>query len=128
MLLQNLDQAADNRIGVRNLAIVWERGVVGLERLRRIIGVVGIVEMQPDEEWPLLMMAQPPESAVGNILSPPLHALVAVFSWLAHVEVGVIDVKPTLKAGGRRCRIENVGPNKRCRVIAVVVQQIRQIG
>ncbi len=100
---------------------------MSLERLWRIVRIVGIVEMQPDEKRPLLMTAQPAQRAVGNILGAPLHALVAILSRLALMKMGVIQVKAAVEAGSSRTRIENIGPNERCRVIAVPVQQIRQI-
>jgi hypothetical protein len=46
--------------------------------------------MQPDEERPLLVTAQPAQSAISNILGTPFHALVAVLARLALVKIGVI--------------------------------------
>src|ERR1700674_364287 len=128
MLPQYLHEAADNRIGIRDLAVVKGGGVVSLERLRRIIRVMGIVEMQPDEKRPLLVTAQPAQGAVGNVLRAPLDALVPVFSRLALVKIRVIQVKAALEARSGRRRIENIG-GKKCRcVIAVLVQEVRQVG
>src|SRR5260370_23380312 len=70
---QDLDNAADNRIGVRDLAVVREGGVVGLEWLRRVILFVGIVEVQTDKKQPVMKMDQPAQYAVSIILREPLH-------------------------------------------------------
>src|SRR6266404_1617768 len=127
MLPQYLHEAADNRIGIRNLAVVRRGGVVSLERLRRIIRVMGIVEMQPDEKRPLLVTAQPAQRAISNIFRAPLHALVPVFARLTLVKIGVINVETALEARSGRRRIENVS-SKKCRcVIAVLMQEVRQV-
>src|ERR1700687_5257964 len=102
MLPQYLHEAADNRIGIRTLAVVRGGGIVTLERLRRIIRVVGIVEMQPNEKRPLPVTAQPAQSAIGNILRTPLHALVAVFARLTLVKIGVIHIEAALAARSNR--------------------------
>jgi hypothetical protein len=83
--------------------------------------VVRVIEMQPDEERPLPATAQPAQRAVGNILRPPFHALVAIFAGLALVKIGVIQVEPTLETGGRRCGIENIGSKERRGVVAASV-------
>ena len=74
--------------------------------------------MQPDEERPLLVTAQPAQSAISNILGTPFHALVAVLARLTLVKIGVIYVKTALEAGGGRCGIENVGSKERRGVVA----------
>src|SRR5437016_1747450 len=127
MLPQHFHEAADNRIGICDLAVVRSGGVVSLERLRRVIWVMRIVEMQPDKKRPLLMTAQPSQSAIGNILRAPLRALVAVFARLTLVKVGVIHVEAALEARSSGRRIQNVG-SKKCRcVITVLVQEVWQI-
>src|SRR5208282_342822 len=100
MLQQDLDKAADNRICIGNLAVIRERSIAGLEWLRRVIRVVGIIEMQPDEERPLLVPLQPMKRPIGDLLGPPLHALVAIFSRLAGVKIGVIEIESSVKTGG----------------------------
>src|SRR5260370_27539581 len=121
VLPQLLHKAADNRVRVGDLAIVRLRGIVSLERLRRVIRVVSIVEMQPDEKRPLLMTAQPAQRAVGNILRAPLPALLTVLSSLALLKLSLIHVEATLEAQSTRCRVENIGAQERRRVISVMV-------
>src|ERR1700676_4741470 len=127
MLPQYLHEAADNRIGICDLAVVRGGGIVSFERLRRIIRVMSIVEVQPDEKWPLLVTAQPPQRAVSNIFRAPLHALVAVFARLTLVKIGVIYVEAALEARSGRRRIKYIG-SKKCRcVIAMLVQEVWQV-
>jgi hypothetical protein len=74
--------------------------------------------MQPDEERPLQVTAQPAQSAISNILSAPLDTLVAIFARLALVKIGVVYVKTALETGGGRCGIENIGSKERRGVVA----------
>src|SRR4030081_1137022 len=86
VLPQHFHEAANNRIGICDLAVVRGGGIVSFERFWRVIRVVSIVEMQPDEKRPLLVTAQPTQGSIGNILRAPLHALVAVFARLTLVK------------------------------------------
>jgi len=84
---------------------------VSFEWLRRIIRVMGIVEMQPEEKRSLLVTAQPRQRAIGHILGAPLHALVAVFARLTLVKIGVIHVEAALETReqppqDRECRLQ----------------------
>ncbi len=127
VLPQYLDKTADNRVRVGNLAVVRLGGIVGFEGLRRVIRIVGIVEMQPDKKRPLLMTAQPTQRAIRNILRAPLDAFVAVFSRLALVKVRVVYVKAALETWSRRSWIENIGTEERRSVIAVLMKKVRQV-
>src|SRR5260370_12276290 len=83
--------------------------------------------MQPNKKRPLLVAAKPAQGAVGTILRAPLHALVAVFARLTLVKIGVIRVEAALEARSGRRRIENIGSKECRRVIAVLVQEVRQV-
>src|SRR5437879_5474530 len=47
---QPTDQTSQFMVGVRDLSIVWPIPVLAPKGLRRIVGTVGIIEMQPEKE------------------------------------------------------------------------------
>src|SRR5579864_3723808 len=98
---QPVEKLADRRIDVGNLAIVGSRGVASLERLRRIIGIVSVVEMDPDEEWAVMVCCQPVERVPDDFAATTLNRLIAVFSRTSTMEAGIIKVESAFKAGGR---------------------------
>jgi hypothetical protein len=61
---------------------------------------VGIVAVDPDEEWPLPVSVEPTESAIDYSFGPTLDAPIPIFSFDAIVEGGVIGLESTAKTGG----------------------------
>src|SRR5205814_2297693 len=81
---QTREQLADDRVVVRDLAVVGPAGERGRERRRRIVGVVWIVEVQPREKRP----------PVGRgLVEPALHRRCGVAAATFELEAIVVAVE-----------------------------------
>ncbi len=125
--LQDGEEVSEHCVGICNFPVIRSGGIPLLEGRRRIIRIMGIVEMHPDEKRTGLVVTQPCERMIGDYFGPPLHAAVAILTRSSRVEVRVIDVEAALKARRGTGWIQNVSPHKRSRVVMTVVQQVGQV-
>src|SRR6266403_6290175 len=126
---QPTEEFAHRGIGVCNFAVVRRGSVLGLVRLRRIIGVVRVVEMHPDEERPLVVCGQPLQRVSDDFAAAAFNRLVTVFSLAPSVEAGIVEVKSALKTGSRPCSwAEDQRADKRRGVISVTSKDVRSVG
>ena len=98
-LVEAPEQAADLLVHVGNFTVVETLRVLVLIRFGRVVGLVGIVVMRPEEELPLAILFQPIEGAIGDHAGAPLRENAREFPFLlfgAHVVV--ISIKPMGKA------------------------------
>src|ERR1700674_390134 len=125
---QPTEQFAHRGIFVGNLAVVGRGSVLGLVGFGRVIGVVCVVEMHPDEERPFLVRVQPCQRVRYDFAAAAFNCLVSVFSRAPTVEARIVDVKSTLKAGGRpRFWVEDQRADKRRRMISAAAKDVRSI-
>src|SRR5580704_10811170 len=83
--------------------------------------------MYPEKKRALCVDAEPVEGVMGDVLSSTFDAVIAVFSGLGLMEVGIICIETSLEAGSGSRWIENRSSDERRGVIAMAMQQVRQI-
>ena len=104
---------SDRRVGIGNLAIVGRVCIPGFERLRRIVGIVRIVEMEPEKEGARATLFEPSLGSSHNLVSPAFDALVPVLSRTA-VEAGIVEIEATIETRrGSLNRIKDYGRHER---------------
>ena len=94
-LIEAIEQAPHLLVHVSNFAVVEVLRVQVLVRLGRVVRLVGIVVVRPEEELPLAILLQPVERAIGHHAGAPLRKIAGKSSLLrlmAHVIV--ISIKP----------------------------------
>lgn len=74
LALQLFQQAAHLRVHLRDLAVVGTAGMARRPGRRRHVGSVGVVEMDPEEERPgVVLQAEPGERPVHHVAPRPLR-------------------------------------------------------
>ena len=115
------EEFAQYRIGVSDFSVVRLRSVSFFERGGRIIGIVRIVEMHPNEERALGMFAHPIQRTTHHIFCPALYRLVTIGATGAHAESRAVHIETSIKTGRSAIqRIEYQGPYKRRRLVALL--------
>ena len=66
-LFQIADKSSQDGIGIGNLAIVRTIFVGFRKRRRRLVGVVGIIKVQPDKMWARGMDCEPILSVLSHV-------------------------------------------------------------
>jgi hypothetical protein len=80
-----------------------------------VIGIVRVIEMNPEEEGTLVILTQPSQGAIYDHYRSPFDGLVAVHTMRAQVKTGIINIKPAVEArSGTIARVEYQGTDK-CR-------------
>ena len=95
-LVQPVEQLPDQGIGEQHLRVVGGFGVAadpGRPRLRRLVGPVRVVEVDPGEEPFLLHLVHPVERRLEDLVAGALHAVEADPFELAEVEVVEVAVE-----------------------------------
>ena len=128
VLPQLRKQLAQRGICVRDLAVVRLRRIALFEWRRRVVGVVRIVEVNPEKERRVFELTEPAERMVDDHAGAPFDGLVAIRTMAAKVEARVIDVKPAIEAGsGAVERVEDQRGHEGSGVVALLVEQVRQV-
>src|SRR5439155_4225668 len=91
---------ADLRIRVGDLRVVGRLRETRAERLRRLVGIVGVIEVDPEEEGPGGALAEPDERARHHLASAALHRGVAILLAALDLEAGVVSVEAAVETGG----------------------------
>src|SRR6266566_2278391 len=108
MLLECIKQLAYARVRVCNLTVIGLGCVVLFIGRRRIVRVMRIIEMHPQEKWPARHLAEPAESMIHDVPSPPLDGFIAIHPMPPQMKSGVIHVKSAIEPGSRSVQwIEN---------------------
>ena len=122
------DQVTRCAIDSGNLAVVRRGRESFLQIGRRIVRIVGIVEMHPQEPRSASSRRQPLSCPRGHLLAAPLDSLIPIVSGPTQPKAGVVHIEASIEAGrGAVARIENQRSDERCRPIAGVAQQRREI-
>lgn len=128
VLAQRVQQFADAGVGVGDFSVVELGSEALLVGRRRVVGIVRVVKMDPEEEWSIGNLAEPSQGVLDHDFGAPLHRFVAVSAVAAQVKARVIDVEAPVKSGSRAIqRIENQRSHKRAGVVSTLMQQVRQI-
>ncbi len=99
IVLTNLvEELAYTRIDVCNFAVVGLRGKASLVGFRRIVRIMRVVEMNPQEERPVRQLAKPRERMIHNIAGAAFDRLVAVSAMAPQVESGIVDFESAIEA------------------------------
>ena len=71
--LQPREEASEFVVGVSDLSVVGMTAVLGAIRLRRIVGTVGVVQMQPEEKRSPWILLQPGQCASDALAGATVH-------------------------------------------------------
>src|SRR4051794_25870318 len=74
-LLQIPEQASQLSIGECNFAIVRIGAVFLIERRWRVVGMMWVINMNPQEKWTLSRFGQPFEGMIDHIVRRSLHKI-----------------------------------------------------
>src|SRR3982074_2285293 len=91
----------------------------------RLVGIVRIVEMKPNEAWTRRMRGHPRFRMLHHLQAPSFHSSPARLRLRMLREV-VIEIESAIQARRQCFAVENDRPNKRGCGIAVLLQQLRQ--
>src|SRR5262249_42332346 len=95
---QKRQELAHRRVRVSNLTVVRLGSITTLIGFRRIVRVVRVVNMNPDEELAGWTPPEPCQRVVHDFSSAALYAAVAVFSGLTLMEPSVVNIEPARKS------------------------------
>src|SRR5215470_19892557 len=88
-----------------------------------------IVEMHPEEKWPVRQLAEPAERMIDDVARPPLNGFVTIHSVTPQMKSSVINIKSAIKARSRAVqRIQDKRTDKSASVIPMLMQDVWQIG
>ena len=111
-----VEEAPELRVGEGDLAVVEPAGELRPVGLGGIVGCVGVVEMDPDEERPPARVGEPPERVVDDLVGRPLGARSGDGA-LPEVLGEGVEALPEAEGGGHR-----VGPDEGRRAVALRLQ------
>src|SRR5579872_3867579 len=95
--MERVQKLADGKIGIRELSMVEIGSVTVMKRRRRIVGIVGVIEMDPEKERSTRAGLQPRKRAIDHDRSSPLYAIVTVFTRPAAVKIGIVSVESAIE-------------------------------
>ena len=122
---QTVDEPAHLRVHVRDLAVVGRLREPGAERLRRVVGIVRVVEVDPQEERSRRPFRQPGQRAGHDLAAASLHRRVAVFLTALDLEARVVRVEPAVEAGGEAAaRVQDQRAYEGGGAVALRTQQV----
>src|SRR3954447_17762655 len=127
VLLEIGNEVPEHGVRVGDLAVVQAVFVLVVERSRRLVGIMRIVEMHPDEVRPGGMSVQPLLSMLGDLGSPALYASPSFLSLRVLGKV-VVEVESAIKAGRQAIAIEDNGADKGGGVVPLALQQLGPCG
>ncbi len=123
------EQLAHCGVFVLDCTVVGSGRVAGLVRLGWIVGIVGVVQMDPNKEWTPRMFADPRQRMGYNSPSSALDGAVAILSGSVVVEAGIVEIKAAVEARSvGRLWLENDGTDECRRVITVLTQNLGTVG
>jgi hypothetical protein len=128
VLAQPFQQLAEAGVGVGDFSVVGLRRKTFLIGRRRVIGIMRVVQMNPEKEGFVRNLAEPSQGMLHHNLGSPLHRLVAIRAVAAQVKTRVIDVEAAIKSrGGSVQRIKHQRRHKRSRLVSPLMQDVRQV-
>jgi len=95
-VIQPLQKPPDLAVGERDLAAVRVLGKASRERRRRVVGSMGIEEVDPDEERARSRALEPFQGAVHHLATTPLAAVLPRGHAACGDERVVVDVEAAL--------------------------------
>src|ERR1035438_6309562 len=122
------DQLSDRCILVGDSPVVEGRRIPGLVGFRWIVGIMRVVEMNPNEKWAFRMLGQPGQRMPHNFCPATLCSAVTVFAGTFAVKPGIVSIKAPVKTrsvGGMR--FEDNCAYKRRRLISVRTKNFRSV-
>ena len=127
-----LDQPAGSAIDGGDLAVVRRRAKARLQICRRIVRIVGVEEVGPQEPRSAcgrrLDTGHPLDGTRDDIVCATLDRGIAIFTRPLQPESCVVDVEAAIETGRRAAfRVENQRSDERAGPVAVVAQELRQV-
>ena len=111
---------ADYLVFIGDGSVVRLGGVFAFVGLGRIVRVVGVVEMDPEEERAAGMLAEPGEGTGDDLAAAPLDGGVTIFARALIMKRGIVGIEAAIKAGSiGRARLEDDGTDDGGGVITV---------
>ena len=126
VLVQPVQQLPDQGIGEQHFCVVRSVRITadpGRPGLRRLVGPMRVVEMDPGEEAFVLHFVHPGERRVEDLVSGALHAVEADALELAEVEVVVVALEPLIQTPAG---IHHEGGHETARPIPRVPKHFRE--
>ena len=111
-MIQFVEHRADDSIVERDLAVVRAIGECIVQRRGRIVGVVRVVEMEPEEERRVVQSAKPFDRGRCRAVAAPLE----LYAVVVHVEAASEAVPP----------IQHERADERTRAVSTIVQHGRE--
>ena len=119
LFLQKTQQAAQLLIRKGDFAVIGLSRVFPAVRLRRTIGKMRIIQMHPQEELLLRVLAQPVQRQVGHDVPRTLHLIQVGFFQTAEIKVVVIEIEPPIQS---ETRVQNGRADHRSGSVSVLLE------
>src|SRR6185369_2970869 len=117
------------RVHVGDLAVIRIGLIAAFERLRRIVRIMGVVKVYPQEKWPCLSLAEPGERMVYHFAGATFHRFVAIGAAWTKPEARVINLETPIKPRRRATqRIKYKRGDEGGRVIPALAQNVGRVG
>src|SRR6476660_6469891 len=98
---QIIQELAYDIVHVGDCSVIRLFGILAAERFRRIVGVVCIPEVKPQEKRAPLLLAHPFERMSEGYFAAPLHRSFATFAGFLAMKARVVDIKAALEPRGK---------------------------
>ena len=98
---EEMNQASHLRIGESDFSVVGTVLVFGRIRGRGMIGIVRIVQVHPEKEFLLIVLAEPVQGHVGHQVAGTLHFFQIRFLQAIEVEVVVVEIESAIQSKAR---------------------------
>src|SRR5262249_23868131 len=114
---------------VCNLAVIRCGSILAFVWRRRIVRIVRIVKMDPEEEWTFRMLVQPCNRTSNHLPSAAFPRLISVERRMPLLKTSIIGIESAFETMGKALlRIEDHRPDERRCLISVGVQDVRRVG
>src|SRR5579859_3945254 len=124
MSLEICNEVREHGVGISDLAVVQTTLVALRIRGRRLVRIVGIVEMYPNKMRARGMRIQPRLRALHYVHAPTFHPAPAGLGVGVLGKI-VVKIKASIQARGKGFAVENHSANKCRGVITTLVEQFR---